>query len=64
MIVRLPHPTAKQVTVLGVPVRLHATPGAAEIPPPLLGQHTAQILGSVLSIKPAAIARLRRDGVI
>jgi crotonobetainyl-CoA:carnitine CoA-transferase CaiB-like acyl-CoA transferase len=64
MIVGLPHPTAKQITVLGVPVRLHATPGAAEIPPPLLGQHTDQILGSVLGIKPAAIARLRRDGVI
>ena len=52
------------MTTLGVPVRLHATPGAAEIAPPLLGQHTDEILRSVLKLKPAAIAQLRRDGVI
>ena len=64
MIVTLPHPTAKQVTVLGVPIRLHATPGAADTPPPLLGQHTEEILGGVLGMKPAAIAKLRAAGVI
>jgi crotonobetainyl-CoA:carnitine CoA-transferase CaiB-like acyl-CoA transferase len=64
MIVRLAHPTAKHVTMLGVPVRLHATAGAAEIAPPLLGEHTHGILRSVLKLKPAAIAKLRHDGVI
>ena len=64
MIVTLPHPTAKTVTVLGVPIRLHATPGAADTPPPLLGQHTDEILRTVLSMKPAAIEKLRADGVI
>jgi len=64
MIVTLPHPTAKSVTVLGVPIRLHATPGAAKIPPPLLGQHTDEILRGVLGLKAPAIAKLRSDGVI
>jgi crotonobetainyl-CoA:carnitine CoA-transferase CaiB-like acyl-CoA transferase len=64
MIVKLPHPTAEQVTVLGIPVRLHGTPGAADMAPPLLGQHTDEILKSALGMKPAAIARLRRDAVI
>ena len=64
MIVTLPHPTAKRVTVLGVPIRLHATPGAADTPPPLLGQHTDDILRTVLKIKPAAIEKLRGEGVI
>jgi len=64
MIVSLPHPTAGGVTVLGVPIRLHATPGAAETPPPLLGQHTEEILRTVLAMKPAAIAKLRSEGVI
>jgi crotonobetainyl-CoA:carnitine CoA-transferase CaiB-like acyl-CoA transferase len=64
MIVKLAHPTAKRVTMLGVPVRLHATAGAAEIPPPLLGQHTDEVLRSVLKLKSAAIAQLRRDSVI
>jgi crotonobetainyl-CoA:carnitine CoA-transferase CaiB-like acyl-CoA transferase len=64
MIVKLPHPTAKHVTVLGVPIRLHATPGAADTPPPLLGQHTDEILRTVLRMTPPAIAKLHRDGVI
>jgi crotonobetainyl-CoA:carnitine CoA-transferase CaiB-like acyl-CoA transferase len=64
MIVKLRHPTAKHVTVLGVPIRLHATPGAADIAPPLLGQHTDEVLRSVLGMRPAAIAQLRRDGVV
>ena len=64
MIVTLPHPTAKSVTVLGVPIRLHATPGAADIPPPLLGQHTDEILRTLLGLKPPAIAKLRSEGVI
>jgi crotonobetainyl-CoA:carnitine CoA-transferase CaiB-like acyl-CoA transferase len=64
MIVRLPHPTAGTVTVLGVPVRLHATPGAVTAPPPVLGQHTEQVLRRVLGLRPAAIARLRRAGAI
>lgn len=64
MIVKLPHPTANEITVLGVPIRLHSTPGAADIPPPLLGQHTDEVLKSVLGMKPAAIAQLRQAGVI
>jgi len=64
MIVTLPHPRAKRVTVMGVPIRLHATPGKAAVAPPVLGQHTDRVLKSVVGLKAAEIARLRRDGVI
>jgi crotonobetainyl-CoA:carnitine CoA-transferase CaiB-like acyl-CoA transferase len=64
MIVTLPHPTAERVTVLGVPIRLHDTPGVADTPPPLLGQHTDEILSGVLELTPDEIVRLRGDGVI
>ncbi|MBI3635994.1 MAG: CoA transferase, partial [Candidatus Rokubacteria bacterium] len=64
MIVRLPHPSAGHVTVMGVPVRLHDTPGAAVAPPPLLGEHTDTVLRELLRLGPAAIARLRADGVV
>ena len=64
MIVTLPHPKAGALRVLGVPVRLHATPGKAVTAPPLLGQHTERVLGKVLGLKRAEVARLRRAGVV
>ena len=64
MIVSLPHPKAGTVTVMGVPVRLHGTPGAAAVPPPLLGQHTDEVLTRLLRMRPATIAKLRESGAI
>jgi crotonobetainyl-CoA:carnitine CoA-transferase CaiB-like acyl-CoA transferase len=64
MIVTLPHPKAAALRVLGVPVRLHATPGKARTAPPLLGQHTERVLGRVLGIERREVARLRKAGVV
>jgi crotonobetainyl-CoA:carnitine CoA-transferase CaiB-like acyl-CoA transferase len=64
MIVTLPHPKAGQLRVLGVPVRLHATPGKAATAPPLLGQHTERVLRGVLGLKRAQVTRLRAAGVV
>jgi crotonobetainyl-CoA:carnitine CoA-transferase CaiB-like acyl-CoA transferase len=64
MIVRLPHPAAGHVTVMGVPIRLHDTPGAAGAPPPLLGQHTAAVLRRVLRMSEQTVGRLRAQGVV
>jgi len=64
MIVSLPHPKAGTVTVFGVPIRLWATPGAAVEPPPLLGQHTEEILVRLLGMSRPQVARLRAAGVV
>jgi formyl-CoA transferase/CoA:oxalate CoA-transferase len=64
MIVTLPHPKAGDLRVLGVPVRLHATPGKAATAPPLLGQHTDKVLRGVLGLKRAEVTRLRVTGVV
>jgi formyl-CoA transferase/CoA:oxalate CoA-transferase len=64
MIASLPHPTAGQVTVMGVPVRLHATPGALTLPPPRLGEHTDEILRRLARIPARQIPRLRSSGVV
>jgi crotonobetainyl-CoA:carnitine CoA-transferase CaiB-like acyl-CoA transferase len=64
MIVRLPHPAAGHVTVMGVPVRLGATSGAATAPPPRLGEHTDVVLRRVLGLRAPAIRRLRRAGAV
>jgi crotonobetainyl-CoA:carnitine CoA-transferase CaiB-like acyl-CoA transferase len=64
MVVRLPHATAGHVTVMGVPVRLDATPGAVTTPPPRLGEHTNAVLRRVLGLSPARITALRKTGVL
>jgi crotonobetainyl-CoA:carnitine CoA-transferase CaiB-like acyl-CoA transferase len=64
MIVRLPHPKAGTITVMGVPVRLGETPGAATTAPPLLGQHTDEILTRLLRIPKARVDKLRAAGVV
>jgi crotonobetainyl-CoA:carnitine CoA-transferase CaiB-like acyl-CoA transferase len=64
MIVSLPHPRAKKVTVMGVPIRLHATPGAATVPPPVIGQHTEAVLRSLVGLTKPAVERLRAQGVV
>ena len=64
MAVTLAHPKAGPITVMGVPVRLRETPGAASAPPPLLGQHTDEILTRLLRIPRAKVARLRAAGVV
>ena len=64
MTVSLPHPKAERVTVMGVPVRLHTTPGKVTTAPPLLGQHTETVLRTLVGLKEPAIARLRTQGAI
>ena len=64
MVVKLPHPKAGEIKMMGVPVRLWQTPGAALAPPPLLGQHTDEILTRLLRIPKAKVERLRAAGVV
>jgi crotonobetainyl-CoA:carnitine CoA-transferase CaiB-like acyl-CoA transferase len=64
MIVSLPHPAAGFVIVMGVPIRLHGTPGKASTPPPTLGQHTTRILTRLLGLERAQLDRLQKAGVI
>jgi crotonobetainyl-CoA:carnitine CoA-transferase CaiB-like acyl-CoA transferase len=64
MIVTMKHPRAGAIRVMGVPIRLHATPGSAVTPPPLLGQHTDRVLKTVLGLDKRAIARLRAEQAV
>lgn len=43
-IVERPHPTAETVTMVGSPIELSETPARVERVPPLLGEHTDEVL--------------------
>lgn len=64
MIAPVSHPTAGAVRVLGVPIKLSDTPGAVRTAPPLLGQHTREILRDELGLDEGDIERLKKEGVI
>jgi crotonobetainyl-CoA:carnitine CoA-transferase CaiB-like acyl-CoA transferase len=64
MFVKVKHPKAGSVTAMGVPIRLWDTPGAAQAPAPLLGQHTDEILTTLLRMPKAKVDKLRAAGVV
>ena len=63
MVVERPHPKLKSVKMTGVPVKLSGTPGEAGEAPPLLGQHTEDVLRD-LGYSSDRIASLRQKGVV
>ena len=62
--VTVPHPIAGQLPLVASPMKLSATPVDYRLPPPMLGEHTDDILAATLGLDAAAIARLRADGVV
>ena len=63
MVVERPHARLKSVKMTGVPVKLSDTPGEAAAAPPLLGQHTEEVLQQ-LGYSNDEIAKLRKAGAI
>ena len=60
----MPHASGQDVPVIANPVRLSATPPDYRIPPPVLGQHTHEILAGELGLSEARLAELRSKAVI
>jgi crotonobetainyl-CoA:carnitine CoA-transferase CaiB-like acyl-CoA transferase len=60
----VPHPTASSMKLVASPMRLSKTPVTVRMPPPLLGEHTEEILGATLHYTHEQIAQLRSKGII
>ena len=59
----MPHPLSDSLRLVASPMRLSATPVQLRRAPPLLGQHTDEVLAE-LGLSEAERARLRQHGVV
>ena len=64
MRVKAPHPAAGEVTMVANPIKFSRTPVEHNHAPPLLGEHTDEVLGSLLGLDARAIGVLRKDGIV
>jgi crotonobetainyl-CoA:carnitine CoA-transferase CaiB-like acyl-CoA transferase len=63
MVVDIEHPGIPDLKMPGIPIKLSETHGTVRMPPPLLGQHTDEILGAI-GYAIDDVTELRNAGVI
>ncbi len=66
MDLEMPHPAtgAKPVHLIASPIRMSKTGPDYRYPPPLLGQHTEEVLADLLGMGADEVAELRRRGIV
>lgn len=68
MVTQWQHPVKNDLRLVSSPIKLSGTPvrtpGQGGLPPPLLGQHTEEVLRSVLNYSDAQLSDLKRKEVI
>jgi len=64
MLVEIEHPKVGKIKQIGIPMKFSETPGQIKAPPPLLGQHTEEILKNLLGYSEEEINQLRSEEVI
>ena len=62
--IELDHAAAGKLPLVASPMRFSGTPLEYRLPPPLLGEHTDQILKEFLKLNETEIAKLRADGIV
>lgn len=58
------HPARGAVELTASPMKFSATPVRTDLPPPLLGQHTDDVLRDLLQLDAEALATLRKQRII
>jgi crotonobetainyl-CoA:carnitine CoA-transferase CaiB-like acyl-CoA transferase len=59
MVTEWKHPVKDDLKLVSSPIRLSATPVRTDLPPPLLGQHTDEVLRELLNYSEAKLSELK-----
>ncbi len=64
MVAEIQHPTAGPIKVVAPPYKLSATPASARLHPPLLGEHTDEVLRDRLGLDDDQLSSLHHRGIV
>lgn len=64
MLVQMEHPTIGALPLVGSPLKMGGTPVSYRLPPPLMGQHTSEVLQNVLGLSEVKVNELAEGGCI
>ena len=64
MVIELDHEKIGKFKTLGVPVKMSKTPSSIRYAPPLLGEHTDEVLAQYLNLSNDAIHELKNKKIV
>ena len=64
MQIKMGHPVAEEISMVANPIQFSKTPNKYDRPPPLLGEHTEEILAELLKMDATEIETLKNANVI
>ena len=64
MLIEVEHPTVGRMRMTGNPIKMSGLPDGPSLPPPLLGQHTEEVLTEKLNLSSEEIEALREEGAL
>jgi succinate---hydroxymethylglutarate CoA-transferase len=64
MVTEIEHPACGPIKLVNTPVKYSFSSPSIRTAPPILGQHTDQVLGELAGLSEEEIKRLREEGVV
>ena len=64
MLVKINHSKIGEINQVGIPMKFSGTEPQIKTPPPILGEHTAEVLNNLLGYSERRIAELEAKGIV